>query len=162
MQKILFVDPDLCTGCRSCEAICSLVHDGVMNPRYSRITIETWGERAIHIPMICQRCIDPVCERVCPTKARKRDTKTGAVITDETICVGCESCIYACPYAAPKVHPLTKKTVTCDLCDGDPQCTHVCTPGALSYIPAECVAWKKRRHVGASIAEQHHGILKRT
>lgn len=154
MQKALFVDPDLCTGCRSCEAICSLVHDGVCNPGFSRITVETWGEMAVHVPMLCQRCVDPACERVCPTKARKRDTKTGAMITDEAICVGCESCVYACPYAAPKVHPLTGKTITCDLCGGDPQCVSACTSGALSFIPVEQVIMQKRRRAGLPIADQ--------
>ncbi|MFQ6092010.1 MAG: 4Fe-4S dicluster domain-containing protein [bacterium] len=154
MEKVLSVDADLCTGCRSCEAICSLVHEGVCSPRFSRIAIETWGEVAVHIPMICQRCIDPVCEQVCPTKARKEDAKTGAVITDEAICVGCESCVYACPYAAPKIHPLTGKTITCDLCDGEPQCVSVCTAGALSFIPVERVVLQKRRRAGSPMADQ--------
>lgn len=154
MHKVLFVDPDRCTGCRSCETICSLVHDGECNPRFSRIMVETWGEMAVHIPMICQRCVDPACERECPTKARRRDVKTGAVVTDDTVCVGCESCIYACPYAAPRVHPLTRKTITCDLCEGEPQCVSVCPPGALAFIPAESVALKKRRRVGLPFARQ--------
>ena len=70
---------------------------------------------------------------ICPTKARKRIPETGAVVTDEKWCVGCKSCIYACPYGAPSIHPVTRKTMTCDLCDGKPRCVETCTVGALSY-----------------------------
>jgi ferredoxin len=31
------------------------------------------------------------------------------------------------------IHPERKKTMTCDLCDGKPLCTEICTVGALSY-----------------------------
>jgi len=75
------------------------------------------------------------------------------MITDEAICVGCESCIYACPYAAPKIHPLSGKTVTCDLCSGQPHCVQVCTTGALSFVPVEHATLKRRRRIGSSIAD---------
>jgi len=32
----------VCTGCRTCEAVCSLFHEGVVNTELSRIQIETW------------------------------------------------------------------------------------------------------------------------
>jgi len=125
--------PDLCTGCQSCEMVCSLSHEGVFHPEYSRIQIKKWPEIAVYIPIVCQHCEDAPCIIICPTGARKRIAKTRAVITDTKWCVGCKSCIYACPYGAPMIHPERKKTMTCDLCDGKPLCTEICTVGALSY-----------------------------
>lgn len=144
MRKVISVEPDLCTGCGCCELICSLVHEGVCDPGLSRIRIESWGETCVNIPIVCQSCDDPICEVVCPTKARGR-APTGAMVTDESACVGCSSCIYACPYAAPRISPRTGKAMTCDLCDGDPQCVIFCCFGALTFTTPEGVSLQKRR-----------------
>jgi carbon-monoxide dehydrogenase iron sulfur subunit len=133
MADAISILPDLCTGCRSCEMVCSLSHEGVSCSAFSRIQIKKWPEIAVCMPIVCQHCQDAPCMTICPTGARKRIAKTGAVITDAKWCVGCKSCIYACPYGAPVIHPEIKKTMTCDLCDGKPLCTEVCTAGALSY-----------------------------
>jgi len=38
--KTLSVDASLCTGCRTCEVVCSLTHNqGRINPRRSRIRV---------------------------------------------------------------------------------------------------------------------------
>jgi len=36
MEKILMIDYQKCTGCRLCELVCSVMHDGVSNPARSR------------------------------------------------------------------------------------------------------------------------------
>jgi carbon-monoxide dehydrogenase iron sulfur subunit len=131
MSAITFL-PDLCTGCQSCEMVCSVSHGGTSSPSLSRIQIKKWPEIAVFIPVVCQQCDPPPCIGICPTKARKRAAETGAVVTDEKWCVGCKSCIYACPYSAPVLHPSTGKTMTCDLCGGKPLCVSACTAGALS------------------------------
>ena len=125
--------PDLCTGCQSCEMACSLLHERATGSTLSRIQIRRWPEIAVYMPIGCQHCEDAPCMTICPTGARKRVPQTQAVVTDLKWCVGCKSCIYACPYAAPVIHPETGKTMTCDLCDGKPLCTEACTVGALSY-----------------------------
>jgi anaerobic carbon-monoxide dehydrogenase iron sulfur subunit len=128
------VVPERCTGCQSCEMVCSLSHEGACSPSLSRIQVKKWEEISVFIPIVCQHCEKPSCVSICPTCARKRDSETGAVVTDEKRCVGCKSCLYACPYNAPVLHPVTKRTMTCDLCQGKLLCTQVCTTGALSYI----------------------------
>jgi anaerobic carbon-monoxide dehydrogenase iron sulfur subunit len=131
MNAITFL-PDLCTGCQSCEMVCSLSHEGISSPSLSRIQIKKWPEIAVFLPVVCQQCEKAPCITICPTKARKRVPETGAIVTDEKWCVGCKSCIYACPYSAPVIHPSEGKTMTCDLCKGKPLCVKVCTVGALS------------------------------
>jgi carbon-monoxide dehydrogenase iron sulfur subunit len=125
--------PELCTGCLSCEMACSLSHEGSSCSSLSRIQVKKWGEIAINFPILCQHCGDAPCVTICPTTARRREPETGAIVTDEKWCVGCKSCIYACPYGAPVIHPTKGKSMTCDLCDGKPLCVDVCTVGALSY-----------------------------
>lgn len=53
MKKII-VDIDKCTGCRTCEVICSLTHDekNTINPRASRIRIFKDDEVGINLPLI--------------------------------------------------------------------------------------------------------------
>lgn len=145
--------PDLCTGCQSCEMVCSLSHEGSSSPALSRIEIKKWGEIAVYIPVVCQHCDVPPCITICPTNARKRISETGAVITDEKWCVGCKSCIYACPFSAPSIHPVTGKTMTCDLCDGKPLCTDACTVGALSYTPDGKLSFQRKRASGQSFIQ---------
>ena len=48
--------------------------------------------------MQCQHCETPACFAVCPTGATQKDEKTGIVTVDGETCIGCGSCIQACPY----------------------------------------------------------------
>jgi len=139
------VIPERCTGCQACEMVCSLSHEGSCSPSLSRIRMKKWDEISVFIPIVCQQCEKPPCVDICPTGARKRALATDTVITDEKRCVGCKSCYYACPYSAPVLHPVTKRTMTCDLCNGQPLCTQVCAAGALSYKPEGDVSAEKRR-----------------
>ena len=142
------VIPEWCTGCQSCEMVCSLSHEGSCSSSLSRIHMKKWEEISVFMPIVCQHCEKPPCTTTCPTGARKRIPETGAVVTDEKQCVGCKSCLYACPYSAPVLHPGTKRTMTCDLCDGLPLCTQVCTAGALSYVPEGDSSMERKRAFG--------------
>jgi molybdopterin-containing oxidoreductase family iron-sulfur binding subunit len=53
-------------------------------------------------PTACQHCTNPPCLPVCPVEATSiRDD--GIVVVDNTLCIGCGSCVLACPYKARKV-----------------------------------------------------------
>ena len=145
--------PEFCTGCQSCEMACSLSHEGACCPFLSRIQVKKWGEISLYFPIVCQHCEDAPCITICPTKARTRDPQTGAAVTDEKWCVGCKSCLYACPYSAPIIHPKTGKTMTCDLCGGKPVCVEACTVGALAYTSAGEHALDRKRALGRQIIQ---------
>ena len=51
-------------------------------------------------PLRCQHCENPACVAVCPTGATAKDEETGIVTQDTETCIGCQSCIEACPYQA--------------------------------------------------------------
>ena len=147
-MSAISIIPERCTGCQACEMVCSLSHEDACSSSLSRIRIKKWEEISLFIPIVCQNCEKPPCVDVCPTGARRRASETGVVSTDEKQCVGCKSCLYVCPNSAPVLHPLTKRTMTCDLCKGRPLCTQICTVGALSYIRERDVSTEKKRVYG--------------
>jgi anaerobic carbon-monoxide dehydrogenase iron sulfur subunit len=132
-MKTLIVDAQKCIGCRSCESYCALKHEGVCNPARGRIHVVKWERDAIFVPINCRRCEKPACETVCPKHATHRNFATGAMEVDQTRCIGCLSCVFACPFGATFADPTTGGVLKCDLCDGDPTCVKVCPAGALTY-----------------------------
>jgi carbon-monoxide dehydrogenase iron sulfur subunit len=147
-MSAISIIPERCTGCQSCEMACSLSHEGSCSASLSRIRMKRWEEISVFMPVVCQQCEKPPCMAICPTGARKRAHETDAVVTDSKQCVGCKSCLYACPYNAPSLHPVTKRTMTCDLCNGKPLCTQVCAAGALSYDPEGDLSMHRTRAFG--------------
>lgn len=141
-EKVIFVDPDKCTGCHSCEMACSIAHFGKNHPKYSRIRIREFRDVNTFIPVTCQQCEDAPCIDVCPRNARRREP-SGAVVTDEDSCIGCLTCFQACPYGAPQINPENGKVMTCDLCkdEEEPWCVFACTMnGALKLVDRDNVS----------------------
>jgi carbon-monoxide dehydrogenase iron sulfur subunit len=97
-DKVLVIDHEKCTGCRICELVCSVFHTGASNPSRSRIKVVKWESVGIYLPLTCQSCEKPFCVEVCPAKACHRDLKSGTVLIDKDKCIGCKTCIIACPF----------------------------------------------------------------
>ena len=145
MYKVITVEPEKCTGCRICEAACSLHHTGECNPSKSRIHILKWEPLGLDFPMLCLQCDDMPCAVACPVEAISRDPHTGATIVDSSLCIGCRVCNIACPVGGASFDPSEGVAVICDLCGGEPLCAMLCPTGAVSYtIPAKAVLSKKR------------------
>ena len=145
MEKVLLVEPADCTGCRLCEVVCSLKHYGECNPARSLIRIMRWEWEAVDIPAVCQQCEKPVCQEVCPVGAYSRNEKTSAMIINQDICIGCRTCIMACPFGGASIDTENRRTVKCDLCDGDPACVKYCSTGALQWVKADTYNLMKKR-----------------
>ena len=141
MDRIV-LDLAKCCGCRVCEAICSVVHEGEFNPVKSRIkvvrTIE--GEILHSVPVYCLQCEEAYCRAVCPVGAIARSGE-GALIVDQEKCIGCKLCEIACPVGAITVNPEKSIALKCDLCAGleEPQCVKYCYSVALKLLPSEKV-----------------------
>ena len=114
--KAIVVNHEKCTGCRRCELVCSVFHDGVSNPAKSRIKVEKWEWEGLYIPMTCRQCVDAPCLNVCPVKAIYREETEGRVHVDHDMCIGCRSCVAVCPFGAMNFNPWDKKVFKCDLC----------------------------------------------
>lgn len=125
-------DPDLCTGCKLCEIVCSFRHEGGFQPSMARIKIQSRGEGKTPIPFVCQHCEHPECSLVCPTGARKKDRKTGLVAFENELCVGCKMCLLSCSRAGLIFDQENGRFSVCDLCEDEPACVEACTHGALA------------------------------
>jgi carbon-monoxide dehydrogenase iron sulfur subunit len=158
LKKAIIVDPILCTGCLECELVCSLAKTGVVNPANSRIKITKIKEEGVYLPVVCQHCEKAPCESACPTRARTRDPKTGAIVLDQDLCIGCKICLTACPFGATQLSA-EGEVIQCDLCGGDPKCVQYCNPrpenssafmsnpkaSALRFVePSEATVTKRR------------------
>ena len=106
-NKILISNPRACIGCRSCELFCSFYHYKENNPNRALLKIVKDEVQGTDIPVICQHCDKPACEEVCPVQAFKINKKTGALVIDHEICIGCRACVSACPFGAIRLDPKT-------------------------------------------------------
>ncbi|MFH0941950.1 MAG: 4Fe-4S dicluster domain-containing protein [Chloroflexota bacterium] len=138
----ILANSSLCGGCRTCEAVCSLDKEGIVNPELSRIYVkkDILGGYICE-PIPCKQCEDPACLLACPTGALHIDCVTGARVIDDRICDGCQLCLEVCPVTPTRIgyHPEQNVCFKCDLCGGDPQCVKFCPMGALTYLKAEGV-----------------------
>jgi carbon-monoxide dehydrogenase iron sulfur subunit len=152
MAKALYIDYQKCTGCRLCELVCAVFHDGMSNPARSRIKVMKWEADGLYIPMSCQQCQDAPCMNVCPVKAISRDEELGHVFVDYDVCIGCRSCVGVCPFGAMSFNIKDKRVFKCDLCDGDPQCVRFCEEKAVDFLEVDEVSIVKKRNAAERLS----------
>jgi carbon-monoxide dehydrogenase iron sulfur subunit len=152
MAKTLYIDYQKCTGCRLCELVCAVFHDGISNPARSRIKVMKWEAEGLYIPMSCQQCQDAPCMNVCPVKAISRDEELGRVFVDYDVCIGCRACVAVCPFGAMNFNIKDKQVFKCDLCDGDPQCVRFCEEKAVDFLEMDDVSIYKKRDAATRIS----------
>ena len=145
MEKVLMINFEKCTGCRQCELVCSVSHEGVSNPSKSRINIVKWESEGLYIPVSCQQCEDAPCMTICPVNAIQRDQDLNYVKIDYDSCIGCRACISACPFGAMNFNTGAKKVFKCDLCEGEPNCVKFCEVEAVEFVDADRVSSIKKR-----------------
>ncbi len=136
----IFLDPSRCIGCRSCVAACREcdTHKGE-----SMIYID-YVERENTVassPTLCMHCEDPLapCAQVCPAQAILVSPDGVVQSADETRCIYCENCGYACPFGVPKFNIAGHYMQKCNLCydrtsqGKGPMCATVCPTQAIFY-----------------------------
>lgn len=130
-KKRLFVRLDYCIGCRACEAACRSRFKGEARVRYAEVS-----ETAL-IPLSCRHCEEPLCAAACPFQVIKKDEERGIVVKSVLHCVGCKSCILACPFGVLDKGLLRRMAQKCSLCydrEDGPRCAATCPTGALQFI----------------------------
>ncbi|MFC1510975.1 4Fe-4S dicluster domain-containing protein [Candidatus Margulisiibacteriota bacterium] len=131
MAKRVYLNLDLCCGCRSCAAACAYGHHLQLMLGHGRLA-------EAELPLHCLHCEQPACAEACPNEAMKKQ-EDGTVQRSHFRCVGCNSCSVACPFGV--IQPNKDKHIVpkCDLCldrlaeDKIPRCVATCTSGALSF-----------------------------
>ena len=94
---------------------------------------------------VCQQCHDPLCADVCVMGAIRKDEETGALLVNEALCVGCRTCVIACPFGGALYHYFKGCAMKCDLCGGDPECVKSCLYRAIEYLPMD--EWGRRQRL---------------
>jgi len=144
MEKSLYLNIELCSGCGACAVAC-LDHNDIevdMQPALRRILPVEEGRypnvSIAYVSVSCMHCAESPCLVGCPTGAIRRHETTRAITVDRSLCIGCHSCAMACPFGIPR-YDHDDKMHKCQRCSAwvmsgrDPACVRVCPMGALEY-----------------------------
>lgn len=166
----VLVDLTKCIGCRSCEAACNkeqglpapdkpfddfsvfdeLGHGGM--PRRTSEKAYTVVNRydtdggPVYRKFQCNHCNEPACLTSCFVNAYTK-TSEGAVIYDPKVCVGCRTCMIACPFNIPAysysspINPIIKKCIMCY----DTRLKFGKPPACVEACPQEVMIFGKRK-----------------
>lgn len=158
MKPAFVFTPDLCTGCEACRVACGNENAGGRDTGWRQVTTFN-PERhpslpTRHLSLACNHCERPACALGCPARAYRRDEATGALLLDETKCVGCRYCSWVCPYDAPRFDAARGVMTKCTFCSDRlaeglaPACAAACPTGALA----------SGERVAASAEPSFHGL----
>src|SRR2546428_6497219 len=108
---VIFPDPSLCIGCRTCEVICSQEHkrEGLAavpririfndpSTQVAQVIKDAYPDRGQFHQEPCLQCPTAECLYVCPVDALQVEPRTGARFIREDTCVSCGRCAEACPF----------------------------------------------------------------
>jgi Fe-S-cluster-containing hydrogenase component 2 len=169
MSGVVAFESKICTGCGTCELICSSRRTGVNNPQLSCISIYSDGLGGEPRHDVCNQCHFPSCLYACPVDAILVDQATGARYIDDENCVNCGSCYEACPFTPERAMIKTwvedgeQKFFKCDLCKDRPEgpmCVQYCPTMALMYIDAKSRAQGERKE-GDTSQDAIGGVLRK-
>ncbi len=140
-MKRVYVKEEVCIGCGLCEVYCRIEHSQSKDPikafrresprPLSRVRVERNIE--VSFPIQCRHCTEPWCVYSCLTGAMHKESTDDKIAVDRERCIGCWTCIVACPYGALSRDLNSKTIVKCDLCPGReiPACVVNCPNEAL-------------------------------
>ncbi len=165
----LVIDLDTCVGCHACVVSCKEWNTGgygsplgdadaygeapegaFLNRIHSFEVTQEGAQKSglaqiVHFPKSCLHCDDAPCVTVCPTGASYKRSEDGIVLVDESMCIGCGLCAWACPYGAREMDPVEKVMKKCTLCvdriyneniveeDRIPSCVRTCPASARHF-----------------------------
>ena len=128
MEYVFDFNSERCIACGACAVACMDQNDTDLEagekPFRAVGTIEKGG-KTLYLSVGCLR-----------------KDEMGLTVYDPSLCVGCRSCLAACPYAAPTFGPSGKMS-KCDGCQVrlqnglQPACVKVCPTKALACRPKE-------------------------
>ena len=157
-RTILF-DAAKCIGCRQCVQACKDWND---HPRTTIYELSSTNWITMEPPVLeglsplwarnsCMHCEFPMCAAVCPVEAITK-YEEGPVVINPEVCIGCEYCIYACPWGVITKNDITDKASKCTMCsdriseDKSPFCVQACPVNALDFgLQEEITAKAKQR-----------------
>ena len=142
-----------CIGCRSCEIACNEQNGNPADIRWRRIGEIEGGEYPDtlrhYLSMGCNHCLDADCVKGCPVEAYTKDPVTGIVLHSADACIGCQYCVWNCPYSVPQFNAERGVVGKCDMCHGrltdglEPACVNSCPEAAIEIEIVDIAEWRK-------------------
>lgn len=150
-QLAFYFDSSACSGCKACQVACQDKNDLPHNVTWRRVfsyggggwvpdgdTMAPNDVFAYSVSTACMHCQEPICMEVCPAAAiSKRDD--GVVLIDQSKCIGCRYCEWACPYGAMRFREDLGVMSKCTFCQDllakgeQPACVSSCVMRALDF-----------------------------
>ncbi|MBI3966565.1 MAG: 4Fe-4S dicluster domain-containing protein [Chloroflexi bacterium] len=99
-QWAFVIDLRRCDGCEECTVACQKTHYLSPGQTWIKVYRLTGAHgQAYFMPRLCMHCENAPCVRVCPVAATFKNAE-GVVLVDQNTCIGCRTCMAACPYEA--------------------------------------------------------------
>ena len=140
MRYGFVIDHRKCIGCHACTVACkeeNQVPLGAFRTWVKYVEKGTFPHTRRYFSVLrCNHCDDAPCVTICPTVALYRRSD-GVVDFDGARCIGCKSCMQACPYDALYIDPGTNTAAKCNYCAHrlevglEPACVIVCPERAI-------------------------------
>ena len=140
MRFGFIIDHSRCIGCHACTVACKEEHNvpiGVFRTWVKYIEKGDYPDTKRHFAVLrCNHCDDAPCVEICPTIALFH-RPDGIVDFDGERCIGCKSCMQACPYDALYIDPDSGTAAKCNYCAHrieaglEPACVIVCPEQAI-------------------------------
>jgi Fe-S-cluster-containing dehydrogenase component/formate-dependent nitrite reductase membrane component NrfD len=134
------IDHRKCIGCHACTVACkeeNQVPLGAFRTWVKYVEKGTFPNTRRYFSVLrCNHCDAAPCVTICPTVALYRRAD-GVVDFDGARCIGCKSCMQACPYDALYIDPSTNTAAKCNYCAHrlevglEPACVVVCPEQAI-------------------------------
>ncbi len=130
MSKKLVIDLDVCRDSDNYELECSY------SPHNANQGIIRLRELATY-ELVCRRCEERSCVLACPVEALEAN-EDGILSRYNLRCVGCKSCLHACPFGTLLNDVIAFTVSGCDMCpqlqaDEAPVCVSSCSNAAVSF-----------------------------
>jgi formate dehydrogenase iron-sulfur subunit len=145
-------DMTKCIGCRSCEVACNEQNGNPAEIKWRRVGELEGGvypdTQRTYLSMGCNHCLSAECVKGCPVDAYTKDPVTGIVLHSADACIGCQYCVWNCPYSVPQFNPERGVVGKCDMCHGrltdglEPACVNACPENAIQIEIVNKIAWQ--------------------
>ena len=140
MKYGFVLDQRKCIGCHACTVACKAENDVPLGAFRTWVKYVEKGEfphtRRFFAILRCNHCDNAPCVTICPTVALYKRAD-GIVDFDNSRCIGCKSCMQACPYDALYIDPTSHTAAKCHYCAHrteiglQPACVVVCPEQAI-------------------------------
>lgn len=160
----MVIHQDRCIDCELCMTACVKTNN-VPTYGYRTRILERDDPKAAErkrefIPVLCNQCNNPPCVLGCPTKATYKNPANGIVMMESKKCIGCKTCMAACPYNARYFNEETTAVEKCDFCFNSRLSKGEKLTACAEACPAKCRVFGDLSDPGSEVYQAVHNLEK--